>query len=228
MTGLKTTFTVNYTTIVNLQRRLRDIAAQFAAPTSRIQIQNVNQPAERIILIFADERFVIDCDWNRIRFRGQGQRADYRKTEGSLRFFFQILEEIEAFDGFGEYEKEELSCYDRIESDEIGITGVAEFSDRYLQKTVTDSFGDAKDYAVTVSESEGDCLRTLRWGPFQHRDIENFNLKIFEGGDVPGLEETEGTLAHVTVSAEEVEAAHRLFVRLDDHRKSLLERLTKT
>lgn len=221
MIEVKTELVVEYTAIINLQWVLRNLVAEYVVHSSRILIQPVDRPEEKVTLIFGDEFYIIECDWKRISFRSEGPRTSYDDENGPLRFFFEILRKLKDIDGFGKANRATLVCWDIVE-EIAGALSVHDFQKAYLSEALGERFEKISDVAIELVQEMKRVKRSLKFGFFLYaHDPDKHGLRIFEVGNAVDFEGIEGILTSIQVETEHVDFDHGLYLSLRRHYSEL-------
>ena len=228
MRPLKTEFVVTYTTIIDLQSDLRSILNPYSEPSSRIIVQAVNRPEENIRLVFAEDLYVLECNWNRVKFISERTRAAHESADGQLRFFFRILSDLSDHHGFSRFKEAQLTCFDLIEGGEASSDAGRYIRD-YLSDGIKNTFDGVDDVGIQLIMSEGERKRTLVTGPYDPaNDPENYNIKVLDDDVEPPLRELSGMLARTQINRKCSEPAHGIYVDMLDESQALIEDFLQT
>ena len=222
--SIKTELLASYSTIVDLGGRAREIIAPYREIATGVSVQQSNRPDERVALLFEEEGYAIDLNWERIAFVGVDSRESYRDDMGPLRFFFQILGDLREDESFGEVDGFRLNTWDIFESTEY--SDAESFQSEFIAGSTPNLSASVEDAAIHLESA----LATMTFGPFRpETDIQEHNLVIFNNqlsGRRAELMRTKGVLANVTTKSESPSATgHDDFLSLIDRRDSLMERL---
>jgi len=231
MTAFKTELTTEYSTIIDLQGRMRSLLSPYSQYTSRVLVQNVNRPEENLVLIFGSDNYVIECNWNQLKFTGEGRRVNYEDSTGPLRFYFEILDKLLQLDSFGKIEKATLVCHDLVGGNDRHPGSVHSFNRDYLSGEVREAFDAINDTAVTVHGDIQNGKTELTFGPFiPEVDPERHNLRVFQGKTIVDFSQLSGILARTKIVKTRVnrDAGHNLYDDLAQRRDSLLDQIPNT
>ena len=223
MVAIKTGITVTYTPILNLSAVGRDLATPYMIYGGVAQIKEVGRPGERIILIFEEDGFIIDFDWLRIAFLGQGSREGYDDENGPLRFFFELVAKIESLPGFGKIKELKLDMWDVIEVSEGAVADPAAFKEKYLSTQSYSTKGDLDDLHVNLTYKSPS--RSWEWvfGPYkQNVDLDKHSLLIFTTRNIDDLINKDGILSRVVITDTGSKAHHKLYLSLYKDAKDIL------
>lgn len=227
MIELKSTFVIDYSTIVNIQQKhLREIATLFSPLTSRIRVRNDGDSNEEVLLFFEEEGYILSVNWKRIRYMKQGPHESYETGSGPISLFFRLVEETKGLEEFGEYESGAINQFLLLEEDDFRADSSDDFVDTYLSEGFAEAFGNVQDSGLTLIYSESGLFRQIRCGPFREKDISDFTLEPF-GPIPPHLKEQDNLLVRTRVEIENVQEEHELFESLIDHKDQLLDKLDK-
>jgi hypothetical protein len=175
-------------------------------------------------MIFEEEGYLIDCNWNRVAFAGQGGREGYQEENGPLRFFFEMVEKLEALNGFGKIKEVALDTWDIIETSDGAATDPAAFKKAYLSTHSYRAEGDLDDLAVTLVYKESSRTWEWRFGPFKQKaDLDKHKLLVFPRRNIGDFETIKGILAHVKVTETgSSRANHKLYQSLCNNTREIL------
>lgn len=234
--AVKTQIQIKYKPILDLGSVARKVMGTYAAFTNTPQVQNQNQVDERIILPVPEEKYFLDCTWERIAFVGQGSRSSYRDPDGKLRFFFELLEDVEALDIFTEFRSLSLLCFDVIplenseESDtpsESIQSVVKAFPAKYLTNERPHMPGSFTDVGMTQESEEGNFKIASTFGPFRpEKDIENAGLPFpRRGAPEPDWAVLPSLFTRTEVTYSGIDVDRETYHECDDKRVQILEQL---
>jgi len=175
MQKLKLQFEVRYTPILNFH----EINRRILSPFLKLAEASINsdENGEYIVLIFKEERFFIDCRWDRIIFVNELERDDLTKEDGPLQQFYNILDRYKKSDSFGKITEMILASWSLNESEESFVDTVKGFKMRYLSSNIPMEFYNPTDIAITLEVNEKIRVHKITFGPFNGmKDLERFKI----------------------------------------------------
>lgn len=202
MERLKTEVQVKFNTIADMSSHTRALLAPFGRFSSNLQIQRVNRPEERVILIFEEESYILSLDWNYLGLVHQGEPMGLRSRDGLLRFFLDTLEKVQALPG-----------YCGIEFTRVFAWGVypgqcpdaSSFRRKYFTANVPEADVDAG--IILIGQLSASRTYELNFGPYRYpNDAETHNLVVVSRRNDPyamQLQALQGTFARVEVQAKQ-------------------------
>ncbi len=223
MVAIKTEITVTYTPILNLSAVGRDLAAPYMVYGAEAKIQDVGRPGERIILIFEEDGFIIDFNWLRIAFLGQGSREGYDNENGPLRFFFELVAKIESLPGFGKIKELKLDTWDVIEVSEGALADPAPFKEKYLSTRSFSTKGDFEDLSLNLVYKSPSRSWSWVFGPYKKKaDWDKHDLLVFTQRNIDDLININGILSRVVITDVGSKANHKLYLSMYKEAKDIL------
>lgn len=220
---------VEYSTIVNFQQHgLRTLATKYSSATDEVRIRNGNNPDEEVLLLFAEQQYLIACDWNQIRFVGQGQLENITDRQGPLSLFLDFVGDIEEYEGFGNYEQARIRKFSLSEDGDTEVTELEGFLESSFSEEIEDTFSNAHDASFIFTREREGIRRELQCGPFTVQDVEEHNLRIFRTPGQIDYDTQEGLLVRSQVVKNIAEFGLEQLAIIEDERVSIVEQLMST
>jgi hypothetical protein len=229
MIEIKTQIVFSYEAILNFSSFGRKLMTKYSRFANQRKIENTGAPAERVILVFGDERYYMDCNWERISFVAQGSRESFRKENGKTRFFFDLLGRIAGLSDFTEFKNMTISCSDLAEKPDEGTYRLDDFTSYYLSSEALEAEGELEDVLLVLESTSGSYTVNHSFGPFNpESDIKKHDLLVFKGPDMQlrdRLEEANGLLSKAEIIYEGVDMNLDRFIDGDEIRHQLTQNL---
>ncbi len=149
----KLQFEIIYTPVLNFSQVYRKHLSAFLRLVSNVNVSNENTLTETLRMTFAEDKFDIRCNLDRVIFRTQGDLERFTKNpQSSIRNFFDILDNIKRIETFGEV-RAYVFTVNYINPVELGTDVVKEFSERFLKENKNTPHHDYKE-VVTATNKE--------------------------------------------------------------------------
>ena len=179
MQNLKTQFEVRYSTLLNFKTDYKLIFAPYLK-NCEFTVNNSDTIKEYIVLVFKEEKYIIDCRWDRIVFTSEGIRDDLKKSQGPFFTFFEIFEKLKNLDAFGEIKNVLLAEWNLIEYEKSLEEIKKLFRKSFLSDKSFNSTRDLpnEDFSVTFTYGDqNDKFQRCTFGPFvPKKDVANYDL----------------------------------------------------
>jgi hypothetical protein len=229
MIEIKTQIVCSYGTILNFSDLGRSLMNKYSSIADQRKVENAGAPAERVILVFGDERYYIDCNWERIAFVAQGSRSSFRKEDGKTRFFFDLLDRVSGLDDFTEFEEMHVNSFDLVANTADSPSPPGRFSDIFLSQDIPKPDGHLDDVLILLETTDGDFSVKHSFGPFRpDSDLGKHDLLVFKAPDMElwgDLKSANGLLSKSEISYSGVEMGRERFIAADKIRYSLATNL---
>jgi len=231
MIEIKTQIVFSYETILNFSDLGRRLMNQYSRFADQKKIENTGAPAERVILVFGDERYYMDCNWERISFVAQGSRSSYRKRNGKTRFFFELLDEVSRLDDFTQFKNMKIASYDVVETLDRESFELSDFMSFYFSEETMEMEDELRDALILLETKRGEYDVNHHFGPFlSESDISKHDLLPFKSPKMDLLDELEdatGLLSKVEIVYQGVDMNLERFIDADKIRFSLAQNLAE-
>ena len=234
---VKTEIQVRYSPMLQFSSVIRRLMGKYGGLDGvDLNIQNQNQLEERIIAGFQSEEYFFDCTWRRAAFAGQGRRDGYKRRDGKVRFFFDLVEDIGGLDFFTRFDALTLLAFDTIPlkmgNDMTSIpekppVPVGDFANAFLSPRRPKLSETLTDAGLTLEWEEDNPVIRCNLGPFNpSKDIENFNLVIFEseqGPMRPDWAKVPSLLMRTEIVYSGRHLNHNTYLKCNDMRQKVVE-----
>lgn len=229
MIEIKTEIVVSYETIIDFSSVGRSLMNKYSPFADQRKLENTNNPDERVILLFGDERYFIDCTWERIAFIAQGSRSSFRQKNGKTRFYFDLMKRISNRDEFTEFKQLKLRCFDVLESGDDSLVSPHEFGRKFLADDITTRLGDFEDASLLLESSRGAFRIGHEFGPYRPQsDIGKHDLLAFKSPEMAlwgDLQDASGLLSKLDITYSGVDIDFDTFIEADEIRFELAKQL---
>lgn len=171
-------FEVRYKEIINFSNQYRDAISAFTKLANvDFSITNTDSISEQIAIKFNDYSYSIDIWWDRIFIVVEGFDHKFDRSNGTMKNFFEILEIIKRFSGFGFIRTSILKVWaiEKISKEYSEI--VKNFNENYLPTTLQNiSDLELNDHLIQIVSGPKDKRVFLEMGPFNEEDIQKHKL----------------------------------------------------
>ncbi|MGB3851345.1 MAG: hypothetical protein WA958_15350 [Tunicatimonas sp.] len=148
----KLQFEIIYTPILDFSQVYRKHLSAFLRLVSNVNISNENTLTETLRMTFAEDKFDIRCNLDRVVFRTQGDLGRFTKSPQSpIRNLFDILDNIRMIETFGEI-RAYVFAVSYINPIESNTDVVKEFSEKFLSETRNMPHHDYKEIVTATNK----------------------------------------------------------------------------
>lgn len=229
---VRTDVHVQWTTITDMAAHVRRLISPYSKFGPTIRIEKVGRPEERVVIVFGEERYLLALDWSTLAFVLQGSRSDLieRHGESRLRFFFNIFDDVEKLEGYGEAKRWTVQTLSVVPSK---LGDVDTFRDTFLKNHDLVRSLSLSDAGVVLNGrlEAKDLDYDISFGPFvPSKDIDKHGMIAIRGNKDTfreELEQVEGLVVRIELANEEDRIDGRGIIKMLKESDELLARLAR-
>lgn len=216
-----TQFEVRFTQILNFNQVIRETLSPYLRMSSSFNFANQGQFEESIRINFEEDRYSIDCRWDRIVFLSEGNPEIFSKQNSVMKIFWEIVEKLTQVSTFGAlrnclFVSFEINILDLNQTEILKM-----IKDKFFTQEIENIMKGPTELAIILEKVSSTKQTTVTFGPYSKSDNKKYNLFPFKREkSYDDIEGKFGTLLKFQIFDEFTKFDSGIFKRFVEEQKS--------